>query len=130
MPPVTCTLTLICPTPSMLAPPPPPPIWPKNPLRRTLTISELGRLVDTVDWLPSLSSGSQSKRCMRSTPSGDTRGRDGNRSACFQLRIFCRVMWRELETKGGYLVYKGEWNECQSYTQKNPRRTRRDTRTR
>ena len=83
----TYNLTLICSTPSILAPPPPP-IWPKNPLRRTLTISELGRLVETVDWLPSLSSGSQSKRCMRSTPSFETRGRDGNRNACLQLRIF------------------------------------------
>ena len=80
--------TLICSAPSTLVLPP---IWPKNPLRRTLMINEFGRLVETLDWLPSRSSGSQSKRCIRSTPSCETRGRDGNRSACFQLRIFCRV---------------------------------------
>lgn len=75
-----------------------------NALRRACTIIESGRDTDAVDCEPSRSSGSQRSCCMRFTPSWDTRGLDGNRSDCFQFKIFCRVTWRCGEGLLNYIV--------------------------
>jgi len=69
-------------------------------LRLAWTIIESGRETEEVACEPRRSSGSHNSCCMRFTPSYVTRGFEGNLRDCFQLRIFCRVTWRWVESKG------------------------------